>query len=146
MIDTPCLQYVHILRATYIYTLTHVYKIYIILSQYTQLYGRLLFLLQTTPEYIARLIRLVSLKEIDGLLQIVMFSLYGNQYEDREEHLLLSMFEVSLFCDLYFLYRYYNRAKLLPSHCYVGTVCMFISNQYTCTCTPINHTVLKTYL
>ena len=31
---------------------------------------------------------------IIGLLQIVMFSLYGNQYEDREEHLLLSMFEV----------------------------------------------------
>lgn len=62
----------------------------------TQLYGRLLFLLQTTPEYTARLIRLVSLKEIDGLLQIVMFSLYGNQFEDREEHLLLSMFEVSL--------------------------------------------------
>ena len=23
-----------------------------------------------------------------------MFTLYGNQYEDREEHLLLSMFEV----------------------------------------------------
>jgi hypothetical protein len=37
---------------------------------------------------------MVSLKEIDGLLQIVMFTLYGNQYEDREEHLLLSMFEV----------------------------------------------------
>ena len=31
---------------------------------------------------------------IIGLLQTVMFTLYGNQYEDREEHLLLSMFEV----------------------------------------------------
>ena len=31
-----------------------------------------------------------------GLLQIVMFSVYGNQYEDREEHLLLSMFEVKI--------------------------------------------------
>ena len=29
-----------------------------------------------------------------GLLQIVMFALYGNQYENREEHHLLSMFEV----------------------------------------------------
>ncbi|XP_064394192.1 uncharacterized protein LOC135341540 isoform X2 [Halichondria panicea] len=64
--------------------------------QHPELYGRLLFLLQTTPEYIAKLIRLVSLKEIDGLLQIVMFTLYGNQYEDREEHLLLSMFEHAL--------------------------------------------------
>ena len=62
---------------------------------HTQLYGRLLFLLQATPEYIARLTRRVSLREIDGLLQVVMFTLYGNQYEDREEHLLLSMFEVS---------------------------------------------------
>ena len=52
------------------------------------------FILQTHPEYIAKLTRLVTQKEIDGLLQIVMFSLYGNQYENREEHLLLSMFEV----------------------------------------------------
>jgi Ras GTPase-activating-like protein IQGAP2/3 len=37
----------------------------------------------------------VSLSEIDTLLQTVMFTLYGNQYESREEHLLLSMFQVS---------------------------------------------------
>ena len=30
------------------------------------------------------------------LLQIVMFSLYGNQYEAREGHLLLKMFEMAL--------------------------------------------------
>ena len=30
-----------------------------------------------------------------GLLQLVMFGLYGNHYEDREEFHLLSMFEVS---------------------------------------------------
>ena len=59
-----------------------------------QCYGRLFFLLQTTPEYVARLTRLVSSHEIDGLLQTVMFTLYGKQYEDREEHLLLSMFDV----------------------------------------------------
>jgi len=61
--------------------------------KHPELYGSLFFLLQTSPEYIAKLTRLVSLKEIDGLLQTVMFTLYGNQYEDREEHLLLSMFE-----------------------------------------------------
>lgn len=32
--------------------------------------------------------------EIDTLLQTVMFTLYGNQYENREEHLLLTMFQV----------------------------------------------------
>lgn len=31
--------------------------------------------------------------EIDSLLQTVMFTLYGNQYESREEHLLLTMFQ-----------------------------------------------------
>jgi Ras GTPase-activating-like protein IQGAP2/3 len=34
--------------------------------------------------------------EIDSLLQTVMFTIYGNQYESREEHLLLTMFQVSL--------------------------------------------------
>jgi Ras GTPase-activating-like protein IQGAP2/3 len=45
----------------------------------TQKYGNLLFLLQS---------------EIDALLQTVMFTIYGNQYESREEHLLLTMFQV----------------------------------------------------
>jgi Ras GTPase-activating-like protein IQGAP2/3 len=31
--------------------------------------------------------------EIDNLLQTVMFTIYGNQYESREEHLLLTMFQ-----------------------------------------------------
>ncbi|KAI9603095.1 hypothetical protein H4Q26_002407 [Puccinia striiformis f. sp. tritici PST-130] len=31
--------------------------------------------------------------QIDTLLQTVMFTLYGNQYENREEHLLLTMFQ-----------------------------------------------------
>lgn len=33
------------------------------------------------------------MSEIDSLLQTVMFTLYGNQYESREEHLLLTMFQ-----------------------------------------------------
>lgn len=59
-----------------------------------QQYGNLFFLLQTEPRHIATLCRLVSLSEIDTLLQTVMFTLYGNQYESREEHLLLTMFQV----------------------------------------------------
>ncbi|MBE7180454.1 MAG: hypothetical protein INR71_04445 [Terriglobus roseus] len=60
----------------------------------TQRYGNLLFLLQSEPRYIAHLCRLVSMTEIDALLQTVMFTIYGNQYESREEHLLLTMFQV----------------------------------------------------
>lgn len=33
------------------------------------------------------------MSEIDSLLQTVMFTVYGNQYESREEHLLLTMFQ-----------------------------------------------------
>ncbi|KAF2477850.1 Rho GTPase activation protein [Lindgomyces ingoldianus] len=59
----------------------------------TQKYGNLLFLLQSEPRHIAHLCRLVSMAEIDVLLQTVMFTIYGNQYESREEHLLLTMFQ-----------------------------------------------------
>ncbi|XP_031568487.1 GTPase-activating protein-like [Actinia tenebrosa] len=61
-----------------------------------QRYGNLFYLLQTEPHYLAQLTRIVVLSEIDSLLQPVMFSLYGNQYEPREEYLLLSMFELVL--------------------------------------------------
>jgi Ras GTPase-activating-like protein IQGAP2/3 len=60
----------------------------------TQKYGNLMFLLQSEPRHIAHLCRLVSMSEIDALLQTVMFTIYGNQYESREEHLLLTMFQV----------------------------------------------------
>jgi Ras GTPase-activating-like protein IQGAP2/3 len=62
----------------------------------TQQYANLFFLLQSEPRHIASLCRLVSLSEIDTLLQTVMFTLYGNQYENREEHLLLTMFQVRM--------------------------------------------------
>ena len=63
-----------------------------------QQYSNLFFLLQSEPRHIAALCRLVSLSEIDTLLQTVMFTLYGNQYESREEHLLLTMFQVGNLC------------------------------------------------
>jgi Ras GTPase-activating-like protein IQGAP2/3 len=62
----------------------------------TELYGNLFFLLQSEPKHIAILCRLVSMAEIDSLLQTVMFTIYGNQYEQREEHLLLTMFQAVL--------------------------------------------------
>lgn len=66
-----------------------------------QLYGNLFFILQSEPRHIATLCRLVSLAEIDTLLQTVMFTIYGNQYESREEHLLLTMFQVPGFSTLW---------------------------------------------
>lgn len=62
-------------------------------DQQLQRYASLFFVLQMEPRHIAMLCRLVSLAEIDSLLQTVMFTLYGNQYEPREEHLLLTMFQ-----------------------------------------------------
>jgi Ras GTPase-activating-like protein IQGAP2/3 len=62
-----------------------------------QLYGNLFFLLQKETKYIANLTKLLDLAEIDALLQTVMFTIYGNQYDSREEYLLLSMFQVRHF-------------------------------------------------
>ncbi|KAJ2618479.1 RasGAP protein, partial [Coemansia sp. RSA 1290] len=45
-------------------------------SDHMQLYGNLFFLLQNEPRHIASLTRLVTLSEIDTLLQTVMFTLY----------------------------------------------------------------------
>ena len=59
-----------------------------------QHYSNIFYLLQSEPRHIAILCRLVSLSETETLLQTVMFTLYGNQYESREEHLLLTMFQV----------------------------------------------------
>lgn len=56
-------------------------------------YGQLFFLLQSEPSYIAALCSTVTMGEIDDLLQTVMFSIYGNQFDSREEHLLLVMFQ-----------------------------------------------------
>ena len=61
-----------------------------------QLYGNLFFLLQTEPRIVSNLVQLITLSEIDTILQTVMFTLYGNQYDSREEHLLLTMFQTVL--------------------------------------------------
>ena len=60
---------------------------------YIQLYGNLFHIIQCEPKYIAGLTRVVNLSQIDTLLQTVMFTIFGNQYEAREEYLLLSIFQ-----------------------------------------------------
>ncbi|EJT46344.1 GTPase-activating protein (Ras GTPase-activating protein) [Trichosporon asahii var. asahii CBS 2479] len=56
-------------------------------------YSNLFFLLQSEPRHMAALCRQVSYADFDTLMQTVMFTLYGNQYDQREEHLLLTMFQ-----------------------------------------------------
>eukprot|EP01101_Sappina_pedata_P000648 TRINITY_DN10846_c0_g1_i1.p1 TRINITY_DN10846_c0_g1~~TRINITY_DN10846_c0_g1_i1.p1 ORF type:complete len:756 (+),score=287.52 TRINITY_DN10846_c0_g1_i1:30-2297(+) len=58
-----------------------------------ELYGQFFYLLQSETTPLARLARIVKLSEIDNLLQMVMFTLFGNQYDEHEELLLLSMFQ-----------------------------------------------------
>ncbi|KAF7306050.1 RasGAP protein [Mycena chlorophos] len=55
-----------------------------------QRYSNLFFLLQSEPRHISALCRLSSLSEIDALLHMVMFTVYGNQTNTRQELLLLS--------------------------------------------------------
>lgn len=58
-----------------------------------QLYSNLFYILMTEPRHIATLCLLVSPEELDMFLQTVMFTIYANQYEDFEEHLLLTVFQ-----------------------------------------------------
>lgn len=56
-------------------------------------YSNLFYLLVFEPRHLASLCSLVSMADIDMFLQTVMFTLYGNQYDEGEEHLLLTMFQ-----------------------------------------------------
>lgn len=58
-----------------------------------QQYSNLFYLLVFEPRHLASMCSLVSMAEIDMFLQTVMFTLYGNQYDEGEEHLLLTMFQ-----------------------------------------------------
>jgi Ras GTPase-activating-like protein IQGAP2/3 len=55
-------------------------------------YENLLFLLQSQPHYLSVLIRLCDVKQAASLVQTVIFDLFGDQYDPRQERLLLSMF------------------------------------------------------
>lgn len=57
------------------------------------LYEDLFYLLQTKPQYFAKLARHVPAKDIPAYVQTVVFDMYGDQYDTREERLLLSLFK-----------------------------------------------------
>jgi len=59
-------------------------------------YEDLFYLLQSKPRYLAKLARLVDAKDTPTFVQTVVFDMYGDQYDTREERLLLSMFKMML--------------------------------------------------
>lgn len=56
-------------------------------------YEDLFYLLQTRPTYFAQLARLVQGKDAPLFVKTVVFDMYGDQYDSREERLLLALFQ-----------------------------------------------------
>lgn len=52
--------------------------------------------LQSHPHYLAKMARLVEGKSVNTFVQTVVFDMYGDQYEDRDERLLLLCFRHAL--------------------------------------------------
>jgi len=61
-------------------------------AQYEELFRHL----QSRPEYLAKMARLVEAKQVPSFVQTVVFDMYGDQYEDRDERLLLLCFRHAL--------------------------------------------------
>eukprot|EP00299_Pterocystis_sp_00344_P019896 c9830_g1_i1.p1 GENE.c9830_g1_i1~~c9830_g1_i1.p1 ORF type:complete len:643 (+),score=146.21 c9830_g1_i1:35-1963(+) len=59
-------------------------------------YEDLFDLLQQEPHYLAKLARRASALELPALVQVIIFSIYGDQYEARLERFLLLMLEMML--------------------------------------------------
>jgi hypothetical protein len=60
------------------------------------LYGKMFYLLQKNPSYLAKMTHHLEKVEIENFLQSVIFTLYGDQYDNLEERLLLQMFQMVL--------------------------------------------------
>ena len=48
-------------------------------------YGQLFYILISQPEYLAALTQCIDHYEIDGFLRTVVLTLFGDQFESREE-------------------------------------------------------------
>lgn len=55
-----------------------------------------MYLLQTNPEYISRLVLALDILEIDPVIHTIMFTLFGNHFDARDDYLLLTSFQVSV--------------------------------------------------
>jgi hypothetical protein len=60
------------------------------------LYGKMFYILQRNPRYLAKMTRHLEKVEIETFMQSVVLTLYGDQYDNVEERLLLQMFQMML--------------------------------------------------
>eukprot|EP00743_Colponemidia_sp_Colp-15_P005475 GILK01005888.1.p1 GENE.GILK01005888.1~~GILK01005888.1.p1 ORF type:complete len:816 (+),score=159.79 GILK01005888.1:49-2448(+) len=70
------------------------------LKQARESFEHMFYLLQTHPEYLARLTPLVRHADNQTFIQFVVFTLFGDQFETREERLLLSYIRIMLKAEL----------------------------------------------
>jgi Ras GTPase-activating-like protein IQGAP2/3 len=59
-------------------------------------YSNLFYLLQTEPQYLARLVTLLREEDMEGFLDTMMLSLFGDGFSPREEFLILSLFKLAI--------------------------------------------------
>ncbi|ETO25151.1 hypothetical protein RFI_11994 [Reticulomyxa filosa] len=59
-------------------------------------YEKLLHVLQKEPKYLACLAHHVETKDVSDFVKTVVFDMYGDQYDNREERLLLTLFQTVL--------------------------------------------------
>ncbi|KAL0480376.1 Ras GTPase-activating protein, partial [Acrasis kona] len=58
-----------------------------------QVYGTMFHLFRVNPQYLASLIRIIRITDSDTLLQTVIFTLFGDQFDQHEENLMLRLFD-----------------------------------------------------
>merc|ERR1719242_2058423 len=61
-----------------------------------RLYEQLFHILQREPKYFAALAKHVKAREVSDYVKTVIFDMYGDQYDSREERLLLTLFQMVL--------------------------------------------------
>eukprot|EP01083_Nonionella_stella_P097602 274348_1 len=61
-----------------------------------KLYEQLFHILQKEPKYFAALAKHVRAREVSDYVKTVVFDMYGDQYDSREERLLLTLFQMVL--------------------------------------------------
>ena len=66
------------------------------LSDVLQTYGNLVFFIQNDPKYLATLADVVDHTVVDQLIQLIIFTLFPNPFDHREESLLLSLIQTIL--------------------------------------------------
>eukprot|EP01113_Clastostelium_recurvatum_P027013 TRINITY_DN324_c0_g1_i3.p1 TRINITY_DN324_c0_g1~~TRINITY_DN324_c0_g1_i3.p1 ORF type:complete len:832 (+),score=362.11 TRINITY_DN324_c0_g1_i3:64-2559(+) len=65
-------------------------------SKQMEAYQHLFYLLQTAPEYLARLCTLVQPERMDNFLDTVILTLFGDAFSPREEFLILSLYKLAI--------------------------------------------------